>query len=416
MKLRSYQCEIVERGADALLSHSILYLAMEVRTGKTITALSIAEKVGATSVLFCTRKKAMTSIEKDFEAIKFKFEFDLINYESLHKISQDDIDEYDLVICDEAHGLSAFPKPSVRTEELRKIVGSRLLILLSGTPTPESYSQMYHQLYISSHSPWKRYRNFYGWAKDYVKVRKRYIYNREINDYTQADQEKIKADIAHLMISFTQEEAGFDMPVVEVVIPVKMKDNTHKAVKMLQRDKVMRTSEGMVVADTAVKEMQKLHQMWSGTVILDESEDGAQIFDDTKARYIANSEIFIGKKIAIFYKFRAEEMLLRSVFGTRIVDTPESFNLSGQNAIYISQIQSGREGINLSSADCLVMFNIDFSAVSYWQARARMQSKDRTKESTVYWLFAIGGIEEKIYDRVKNKKDYTLSHFKRDYK
>jgi len=37
-----------------LLSHSILYLAMEVRTGKTLTSLNIAEKAGATSVLFVT--------------------------------------------------------------------------------------------------------------------------------------------------------------------------------------------------------------------------------------------------------------------------------------------------------------------------------------------------------------------------
>jgi hypothetical protein len=61
------------------------------------------------------------------------------------------------------------------------------------------------------------------------------------------------------------------------------------------------------------------------------------------------------------------------------------------------------------------MLNIDFSAVSYWQARARMQNKDRKEASKVYWLFAEGGIEEKIYKAVKDKKDYTLSYFKNDY-
>jgi hypothetical protein len=61
------------------------------------------------------------------------------------------------------------------------------------------------------------------------------------------------------------------------------------------------------------------------------------------------------------------------------------------------------------------MLNIDFSAVSYWQARARMQNKDREEASKVYWLFADGGIEENIYKAVKGKKDYTLSYFKNDY-
>jgi hypothetical protein len=416
MKLRPYQREIVERGSDILLSNSILYLAMEVRTGKTITAFSIAEKVKALNVLFVTRKKAMTSIERDFEIVKFSFELDLINYESLHKLTTEDIEAFDLVICDEAHCLGAFPLPSERTKQLRNIVGNRLLILLSGTPTPESWSQLYHQIYISAHSPWKQYRNFYGWAKDFVSVKKRYIYNREINDYTNADREKIEADTKHLFISFTQAEAGFEQMVEEEVIEVHMLNKTYTAADRLRKDKVLRTSEGMVVADTAVKVMSKLQQMYSGTVIVDETESGeqtAQIFDVTKAEHICYK--FAGQKIAIFYKFKAEEMAIRSVFGTRVVDTPESFAMSGNDAVYISQIQSGREGINLSSADCLVMYNIDFSAVSYWQARARLQSKDRTKPAKVYWVFAKDGIEAKIYERVKDKKDYTLHHFKRDF-
>jgi hypothetical protein len=416
MKLRPYQREIVERGSDILLSNSILYLAMEVRTGKTITAFSIAEKVKALNVLFVTRKKAMTSIEKDYEAVKFQFELDLINYESLHKLTPEDIEAFDLVICDEAHCLGAFPLPSERTKQLREIVGNRLLILLSGTPTPESWSQLYHQLYMSAHSPWKQYRNFYAWAKDFVTVKKRYIYNREINDYTNADREKIEADTKHLFISFTQAEAGFEQMVDEEIVEVQMEPRTYIAADRLRKDKVLKTSEGMLVADTAVKVMSKLQQMYSGTVIVDETDSGeptAQVFDVTKAERIRDK--FIGQKIAIFYKFKAEEMAIRSVFGTRVVDTPESFAMSGNDAVYISQIQSGREGINLSSADCLVMYNIDFSAVSYWQARARLQSKDRTKPAKVYWVFAKDGIEAKIYERVKDKKDYTLHHFKRDF-
>jgi hypothetical protein len=416
MKLRPYQLDIVERGSDILLSHSILYLAMEVRTGKTITALSIAQKVKALSVLFVTRKKAMSSIEKDYEAVKFPFELDLINYESLHKLTTEDIEAFDLVICDEAHCLGAFPLPSERTKQLRNIVGNRLLILLSGTPTPESWSQLYHQLYISAHSPWREYRNFYAWAKFYVTVKKRYIYNREINDYSNADRDRIEKHTNHLFISFTQEEAGFEQMVEEEVIEVHMLNKTYTAADRLRKDKVLRTSEGMVVADTAVKVMSKLQQIYSGTVIVDEGNEGgpvAQIFDVTKAEHICDK--FAGQKIAIFYKFKAEEMAIRSVFGTRVVDTPESFAMSGQNAVYISQIQSGREGINLSSADCLVMYNIDFSAVSYWQARARLQSKDRTKPAKVYWVFAKNGIEAKIYERVKDKKDYTLHHFKIDF-
>ena len=62
-----------------------------------------------------------------------------------------------------------------------------------------------------------------------------------------------------------------------------------------------------------------------------------------------------------------------------------------------------------------LMFNIDFSAVSYWQARARIQVKDRIKPAIVYWIFAKGGIEAEIYECVQKKQDYTLNHFRKNY-
>jgi len=75
---------------------------------------------------------------------------------------------------------------------------------------------------------------------------------------------------------------------------------------------------------------------------------------------------------------------------------------------------SGREGISLKNADYLVFYNIMHSAVSYWQARDRMTTMDRTYNK-VYWVFADGGIEDKIYKVVKSKKKYTTNIFKNDY-
>jgi hypothetical protein len=51
--------------------------------------------------------------------------------------------------------------------------------------------------------------------------------------------------------------------------------------------------------------------------------------------------------------------------------------------------------------------------LTYWQARARLQTKEREEPAMVYWLFTEGGIEEKIYKVVQGKKDFTVSHYKR---
>ena len=54
MEFRDYQLEIIDKGVDVIKKYDFVYLAMEVRTGKTLTSLGICDKLGATNVLFVT--------------------------------------------------------------------------------------------------------------------------------------------------------------------------------------------------------------------------------------------------------------------------------------------------------------------------------------------------------------------------
>jgi hypothetical protein len=107
-------------------------------------------------------------------------------------------------------------------------------------------------------------------------------------------------------------------------------------------------------------------------------------------------------------------MALKEVFGDNLTDDIATFDDEPSKHIAL-QIQSGREGTKLSSADALVFYNIDFSATSYWQGRARMATIKR-KENKVFWIFSDGGIEDKVYKVVGQKKKYTSYYFRRDYK
>jgi hypothetical protein len=407
--LRNYQIEISDRACSILIEHGLVYLAMEVRCGKTLTSFSTADKYGAKEVLLLTKKKAIASIQKDYEALQPGFNLYVTNYEAAHTLTKLD---FDLIILDEAHSLGAFPIIGERAKVVKKICVGKPVIYLSGTPTPESFSQIFHQLHCSSFSPFKEYRNFYHWAKDYVNVKKRYFYNREVRDYSNADKQKIDEKIKHLFISFTQEDAGFTQMVNEHILKVKMKESTYWLASKLRARRVHIGKNGEeIIADTEVKLMQKLHQIYSGTVL---PEEGSPVcFDNSKAEFIAKH--FEGKKIAIFYKFRGELELIRWAFKGQITESPEEFN-HRHDLTFCSQIVSGREGINLSSADALVFYNIDFSHLSYWQARARMQTKERQTACELYWIFSEGGIESLIYEKVKAKKDYVLSYFREDFK
>ena len=43
---------------------------MEVRTGKTLTALGVADKLGIDNLLFVTKKIAISSIQADYDKLK----------------------------------------------------------------------------------------------------------------------------------------------------------------------------------------------------------------------------------------------------------------------------------------------------------------------------------------------------------
>jgi hypothetical protein len=167
-------------------------------------------------------------------------------------------------------------------------------------------------------------------------------------------------------------------------------------------------SSEVILADTPVKLMQKLHQLYSGTIKFESGN--SMIMDNSKGLFIVDK--FKGKKIAIFYKFKEELNLLKSCYGDNLTTDLEEFNTTDKNIAL--QIIAGREGISLKAADYLVYLNIDFSATSYWQSRDRLTTMER-KTNDIFFIFANGGIEDKIFKAVMNKKNFTLSHFKQEY-
>lgn len=402
MELRSYQKRIVHRAKRIVEQHGFVYLAMEVRTGKTLTSLSIAEELGVHSVLFLTKKKALGSVGEDALKLCPSYEFFAINYESMHKLPHKN---WDLVILDEAHSLGAFPKPSKRAKGVRDLVRGSKVILLSGTPTPESYSQMYHQVYGIKGNPFSGYKNFYRFCDDYVDVKTQVVNSLPIKFYNKGLPSILTA-MQPYMISFSQREAGFKSDLREHILRVPMEARTYELCKRLRKDRVIDGNEEVILADTPVKLMQKLHQMYSGTVKFESGR--AMVFDHSKAQFIYDR--FCRDKIGIFYKFKAELKALQDVYGDELTTDLQEF-YDGDKSIAL-QIVSGREGISLKQASALVYYNIDFSATSYWQSRDRMTTKDRT-ESDIYWVFAEKGIERQVYKAVTEKKDYTLNHFKK---
>ena len=401
MKLREYQNNIAIQAGNKLMAFGCCYLSMECRTGKTLTALYAADKFNAKSVLFITKLKAIPSVKNDYIALQPSFKLEVVNFESSHKVTG----KYDLVIIDEAHSLGAYPKPSKRTQEIRTICEGLPVLYLSGTPSPESYSQLYHQFWVCSKSPWKSYKSFYKWAKEYVYTRQKKVNGNLINDYSCANKPKIDNDTRNLFISYSQEQAGFEVNINEHILQVQMENRTGEYIRRLQNDLVVDINGYTVLGDSPAKLLTKLHQLSSGSVI---SENGEHlIFDSSKADFVKG--YFKDRKIALFYVYQSEAELLQSVF-PNWTDSPEEFQASS-NKVFISQVRRAREGVRLDTANALIFFNLEFSYLSYEQGRNRLVSKERTSPADVYFLCSDCGIESKILEAVHGKESFTASYY-----
>jgi hypothetical protein len=408
MQPRDYQIEIAEKATNILKQKKIVYLAMQVRTGKSLTSLLIAKNFNARNVLFLTKKKAIKSIEKDYLDFRFHFELKVINDESMHLVLDKD---FDLVIHDEHHRFGTYPKQNKCAKLFKEKFGHLPMIFLSGTPHPESYSQVYHQFWVSNFSPFSTYKNFYNWAKDgFVNITQKHLRHGVVNDYSKGVQSLIERFTKSYMICYTQQQAGFKCEIVENFIEVEMKPITYQIIEKLKKDLFVSNKQNQIIlADTPAKLIQKIHQLSSGTC---KFEDGtSKVIDYSKIEAIYDK--FKSHKIAIFYVYKEELKAIKDFLGNKVTDLLEDFDSQKEKWIAL-QLISGREGISLKNADYLIYYNIDFSALSYWQSRDRLTTIDR-EENNIFYVFSKNGIERKIYNTVLKKKNYTESVFKKDY-
>jgi len=397
-KLRSYQKKASKQGLEILKKHKILILNAEVRVGKSHMALDMAKNYN--NVLFITKKKAIQSVNNDYETANHKFDLTVINYESLHKIDG----VFDLVICDESNEkISAYPKPTLNAKRVKEFVSNDLM-LLTGTLLPESNSQIFHQLWVSKHSPFAHYKNFYDFHKALGVPEVVYTTYGQSKSYKNTPYKNIEPFINPIKISITQSEAGFKAEIKDVIHKVSMKPITKQLINTLKKDNIIEGKDEVVIADSGVKLMSKLHQLSSGTIKFDSGN--SMVIDKTKIYYIKDK--FKGKKIAIYYKFKEELNLIKENYD--LAETIEEFNTTDKNIAF--QFISGRSGIKLDKADCIVAINVDFSSTTFQQFRARMITSE-SKVSEIHWIFSDVGFEDKVLKTVQGKENFTTQTFRK---
>lgn len=392
MKPYNHQIELSDIAYSILKNNMLVYLAMEERTGKTLTAILTAEKCAVKRVLVITKKNALGGWNEtlsNFEHNKF---YRVINYHSVNKINSD----YDLVILDESHNyLSSYPKTSKIWSDVHKHTKNKPIIYLSATPHAQGLQQLYNQLKLSSWTPWLKYKNFYSWFGKYGKPYTIKINGVNTPQYDKTLTEDVRNDVRHLFITKTRKELGFEQEPEDVIHYITLDEITKDTYNMLQEHEILELSVGLLVCDTGSKLRTSLHQIEGGTIKIN---DEAHILrNKEKINFIL--EMFGDtESLVIMYNYKGEKTKLEKIF----------------KKAKILQATSNAEGVDLHKYENLVIYSQDFSTARHSQRRARQCNIKREKPIKVHHLLVKNAISSQLYKTVnRNKKNFVDSLFKK---
>jgi SNF2 family DNA or RNA helicase len=401
MELYEHQEELIKQAKPILEKYKMVYIAAETRTGKTLAAIHLL-KDDFKKILVVTKKKAISSWNSDIKLSKVK-NFDVINYESIHKM---DSKEYDVIVLDEAHSIGSYPKPSQRAKQLKEMAKDKSIVYLSATPSAETYSQIFHQLWVSSFTPFVE-KSFYQWYKNYGEDDSIFINGMFIKRYKASHGEMIMEVINHLIVTMTKEKANFDVFVNERIHQVEVDEDYLSALEYFKSNRIITIDENEIVAETSASALNKLHQLNGGTIKVNDKL--SLIVSHHKVNYIKEN-LGNDEKIVILCNYIKERDLLL----TRLANsTDEVEKFKNQNFKYfIGHIKTFSGGVDFSYADSMIIYSLNFSATTYLQSKERLANKKRVKPIVVHYLFTKGGIDEYIYQAVSNKMNFTNSYYK----
>ena len=387
-----YQVLRAEQAYEILREDMIVYLAMEERTGKTLTAILTAEMSNVQKVLIITKKKALDGWFETLEAFKHTKDYTVVNYHQAHKQTT----KYDLVILDESHNyISAYPKTGKLWKEVKGLTKGIPLIYISATPYAQGPQQLFHQFALSSWSPRSKHSNFYRWFQMYGKPYSLEINGIAIPQYDRSHSEMIIGYVNHLFITATRQELGFEHEPLDNVHPIILDEATRYVYNELIQHDLVELSVGMLVCDTSPKLRTSLHQIEGGTIKID---DNRYVLANTEKIDFILETFGDNESLVIMYNYIAEKTKLENHFKKALILQATSF----------------AEGVDLHKYRDLVIYSQDFSTARHTQRRARQCNKNRTLPIDVHYLLVKDAISSQVYKTVSvNKKNFVDSVFNR---
>ena len=325
----------------------------------------------------------------------------VINYESCWRRPELQTVKDVTLMLDESQAIAN--NTSKQTKGIMKL-NYKNVILLSGTPASNArYDKLYTQLKLlglnmNKRSYEDRYCNFFEMENAGIKFR---VLSKR-NPYKNVDE--LKSTMKDLGCIFMKTDEVIDLPEQRFIdVPV----TKSKYYKTFEKDGYVDCGEVEYISNGPAQDMLYLRQLCNSSEKLDMLKT---LLESTNDRVI------------IFYNFDIELKLLQQL--CKKLKRPMSFinghekNLNCYNnnddSITLVQYQSGSAGVNLQLANKMIYYSPCVKSDFYEQSKKRIHRIGQDSKCTYWKLITRDSIEQKIYNTLDLKRDYTERLFEKE--
>lgn len=287
---------------------------------------------------------------------------------------------------------------SERTKFIMKMKPENV-ILLSGTPVGGKYENLLTQIHllgwkISKEVFWNQYVEWEWQELDG-------FWQKKILGYKNVDRLKNKLRIHGC--DFLKTEEVLDLPKQN---DIQIKINSTAEYKKFHKNSYACIEGEELIGDTTLTKMLRERQLCSWY-----NKEKLQAFQDL----LESTE----DRVIIFYNFEHENEVLKeiaenlqrsvSVVNGQIKDL-EAYE-EKSDSVTLIQYQAGAMGLNLQKANKIIYFTPPLGSELFEQSKKRIHRIGQDRPCFYYYLICKNSIEEKIYQVLEMRKDYTEELF-----
>lgn len=318
------------------------------------------------------------------------------------------------IVADESQRIK---KPSARRSRfLRRWSHVPYRAILTGTPTPKGFMDLYSQWTFLN--PKRFGTNFNAFKNEYIRFGGFKGY--QIMGYRNVPDLLAKVDEDAMVV---RSDDCLDIPKATFQrVPVVLEPEARKAYDKMAYELFLELKNGEVsdAANVAVKIM-RLQQITGGWIKSDEGN----LHQISTAKLFAAQErledLWDGdERVVVFARFRPEvqalyDFGLRSGIPTHVIrggqgrderdDARRTFQREAGPSLIVLQIQSGGLGITLHASSQVLFYSVTHALDDYVQAWRRVHRGGQTRPQRFQHLVGVGTIDVDIYANLRAKKN-----------